>query len=268
MTEVIETGANNGAASPAEAATLAEICAVACARAWEGDGEILASPITLIPSIAARLARATTDPDLLLSDGEASLAGGVWAVGDDPPEIEGWLPYRAVFDVCWAGKRHVMMGPVQLDRFGNANISAIGDFDRPERALLGMRGAPGNTVNHPTSYWVRKHRPRVFVDKVDVVCGIGYDRAAAAGPTAQEFLDLRRVVSDLAVLDFGGPDGAMRLVSTHPGVTVDEVVEATGFELAMADEVVTTPLPTAEELRLIREVIDPKGLREREVKPR
>jgi len=268
MTEVITAGAQRPAGDVGGAATLAEICAVACARAWEGDGEILASPITLIPSIGARLARATTDPDLLLSDGEASLAGGLWAVGDDPPEIEGWLPYRAVFDVCWSGKRHVMMGPVQLDRFGNANLSAIGDFDRPKRALLGMRGAPGNTVNHPTSYWVRRHSPRVFVEKVDVVCGIGYDRAAAAGPTAGEFLDLRRVVTDLAVLDFGGPDGAMRLVSTHPGVTVDDVVEATGFELALADEIGTTPLPTAEELQLIREVIDPKGLREREVKPR
>lgn len=245
-------------------ATLAEVCAVACARAWAGDGEILASPITLIPIIGARLARATTDPDLLLTDGECSLAAGVWAVDEQPAELEGWLPYRQVFDICWAGKRHVMMGPVQLDRFGNANLSAIGDFRRPKRAMLGMRGAPGNTVNHATSYWVRKHNPRVFVEKVDVVCGIGYDR----DPSATRYLDLRRVVSDLAVLDFGGPGGAMRLVSTHPGVEVDQVVEATGFEPAMADEVVTTPLPTADELRLLREVIDPRGLREREVPPR
>lgn len=252
----------------AETATLAEICAVACARAWAGDGEILASPITLIPTIGARLARATTDPDLLLSDGEASLVAGIWPVGERPTAIEGWLPFRTVFDVCNAGKRHVMMGPVQLDRFGNANLSAIGDFQRPARALLGMRGAPGNTVNHATSYWVARHSPRVLVEKVDVVCGVGYDRTAVAGPTTQRFVDIRRVVSDLAVLDFGGPDRSMRLVSTHPGVTVDEVVEATGCTLALADEVRTTPLPTADELRLIREVIDPRGLREREVRAR
>jgi len=262
---LIDTAGVDTAAPPA---TLAEICAVACARAWQGDGEILASPITLIPSIGARLARATTEPDLLLTDGEASLAAGVWAVDRAPGALEGWLPYRAVFDICWAGKRHIMMGPVQLDRFGNANLSAIGDPDRPSRALLGMRGAPGNTVNHATSYWVRRHSPRVFVERVDVVCGVGHDRAAAAGPTAREFLDLRRVVSDLAVLDFGGPDGSMRLVSTHPGVAVADVVAATGFELAVPDEVVTTPLPTAAELALIREVIDPRGLREREVRPR
>jgi hypothetical protein len=76
------------------------------------------------------------------------------------------------------------------------------------------------------------------------------------------------VVTNLAVLDFGSADHALRLVSTHPGVTVEEVQEATGFPLALADEVVTTPLPTAPELQLIREVIDPKGLREREVRPR
>jgi len=266
MTEVIATGAPVD--HDPDTATLAEICAVACARAWEGDGEILASPITLIPSIGARLARATTDPDLLLSDGEASLAAGTWAVGDEPPLIEGWLPYRTVFDLVASGRRHVMMGPVQLDRYGNANLSAIGDFARPKRALLGMRGAPGNTVNHPTSYWVGRHSPRVFVEKVDVVCGIGYDTAKASGPTALEFLDLRRVVTDLAVLDFGSADHTLRLVSTHPGVTVEEVQEATGFPLTLADEVVTTPLPTAPELQLIREVIDPKGLREREVRPR
>lgn len=267
MTEVA-TDERAGAAGSGSVPTLAEICVVACARAWEGDGEILASPFATIPSIGARLARATTDPDLLLTDGEAALADGVWPVGEAPPELEGWMPFRSVFDICWAGRRHVMMGPVQLDRYGNANISAIGDPLRPRRALLGMRGAAGNTVNHATSYWVRSHSPRTFVEKVDVVCGIGYDRAAAAGRAAREFLDLRRVVSDLAVLDHGGPDGAMRLVSTHPGVSVDDVAAATGFELATADEVGTTPLPTAEELRLIREVIDPRGLRDREIKPR
>jgi acyl CoA:acetate/3-ketoacid CoA transferase beta subunit len=259
MTDVAETLA--GADADPSGATRAEVCVVACARAWLGDGEILASPITLIPTIAARLARATTDPDLLLSDGEATLVAGTWAIGAEPPVVEGWLPFRAVFDICWAGRRHVMMGPSQLDRFGNANLSAVGAFDRPTRALLGMRGAPGNTVNHATSYWVRRHGPRVFVPRVDVVCGVGYD----SPPAAQRYLDLRRVVSDLAVLDFGGPGGHMRLVSTHPGVTVEQVVAATGFELEVQPAVPQTPLPTPQELRLIREVIDPTGLREAEV---
>ena len=98
--------------------------------------------------------------------------------------IEGWLPYRSVFTVVAAGRRHVMMGAAQLDRFGNQNISCIGDWRLPSVQLLGVRGAPGNTVNHPTSYWIPRHSRRVFVESVDMVCGVGYDRAAGIGGTA------------------------------------------------------------------------------------
>jgi acyl CoA:acetate/3-ketoacid CoA transferase beta subunit len=240
--------------------TRAEVCAIACAEAWRGDGEILASPFGVIPAIGARLARATFAPDLLLSDGEALLVAGTWAVGEPATgPVEGWLPFRAVFDLAWAGKRHIMMLPSQIDRFGNSNISAIGgDFSRPARALLGMRGAPGNTACHPTSYWVPRHQARTFVPRVDVVCGVGYD--ASPGPAG-----IRRVVTNLAVLDFGGPGHAMRLVSVHPGVSAHEVAENTGFELAVDGEIAQTRLPTAAELRLIREVIDPHQTRYREV---
>ncbi len=245
--------------------TLADVCVVACAEAWRGDGELLASPIGVVPVVAARLARATFEPDLLMIDGEATLVRGTWAVGTAPDgPAEGWLPYRAVFDLVWRGRRHIMMGPSQLDRYGNANISCIGDFARPKAQLLGVRGAPGNTVNHPVSYWVPRHSPRVFVDRVDMVSGVGYDRAAAT-PTAGRFLDLRRVVTNLAVLDFATPDHRLRLASVHPGVTVDDVVAATGFELVVPDEVPETRPPTAEELDLMDTVIDPAGSRHREV---
>jgi len=244
----------------------AEYCVVACADAWRGDGEILASPMGTTPAIGARLARATFEPDLLLTDGEAALVAGTWSISAAPPKVvEGYLPYRMIFDLLWSGRRHVMMGPSQIDRFGNVNISAIGDFDRPTRQLLGVRGAPGNTVSHPTSYWVSRHGPRTFVERVDLVCGVGYDSAAAGGPAAQRFLDLRRVVSNLGVFDFATPDHRMRLAALHPGVTVDEVVTATGFELAIPADIPVTRDPTAEEARLIREVLDPKGLRDREV---
>jgi len=247
------------------APTRAEVCVVACAEAWRGDGEILASPIGLVPTIAARLARATFAPDLLLSDGEAMLVQGTWALGAPPPVIEGWIPYRAVFDLLYGGRRHVMMGPSQIDRYGNANISAIGDFARPTVQLLGVRGAPGNTVHHPTSYWVPRHSRRSFVAAVDMVSGVGYDRAAAAGPEVTRFHEVRRVVSNLGVFDFDTPDHRMRLISTHPGVSVEEVRAATAFEIDAPDEVPTTRLPTDAELRLIREVIDPRQARAREV---
>jgi acyl CoA:acetate/3-ketoacid CoA transferase beta subunit len=237
------------------------VCAVACAEAWRGDGEILASPFGVIPAIGARLARATFSPDLMLTDGEALLVGGTWPVGEPASgPVEGWIPYRSVFDLVWAGRRHAMMGPSQIDRFGNVNISAIGDFARPSRQLIGMRGAPGNTVCHPVSYWVPRHLARTFVPKVDVVCGVGYDRGVGS-------VDLRRVVTNLAVLDFGGPDHAMRLVSVHPGVSVDEVVANTGFDVVIDGDIAQTRTPAPQELLLIRMVIDPRQARDREVPP-
>jgi acyl CoA:acetate/3-ketoacid CoA transferase beta subunit len=255
-----------GSVAEASSVTRAEVCVLACAEAWRGDGEIFASPIGTIPNIGSRLARATFEPDLLLSDGESLFVAGTWPAGQAPDgPVEGGIWYRSVFDIAWAGKRHVMMGPAQIDRYGNTNISAIGDLARPTRQLLGVRGAPGNTVHHRTSYWLPRHTTRAFVPHVDIVAGVGYDRAAAAGPAATRFHDLRRVVTNLAVLDFATPDHSMRLASVHPGITVDDVVTNTGFELVIQGEVPQTPVPTAEQLLLIREVIDPGGLRHREV---
>jgi acyl CoA:acetate/3-ketoacid CoA transferase beta subunit len=229
--------------------TRAEVCIAACAEAWRGDGAILASPMGLIPVLGARLARLTFEPGLLLTDGEAYLvdAGG---------EIEGWMPYREVFTMLAAGRRHVMMGAAQIDRHGNQNISAIGDWKRPKAQLLGVRGAPGNTVNHPVSYWIPRHSTRVFTPRVDMVSGVGHDRGAH---------ELRLVVTNLAVLDFATPDRVMRLRSVHPGVEVADVVTATGFPLAVPDEVPVTRTPTDQELGLIRDRLDPAGAREREL---
>jgi acyl CoA:acetate/3-ketoacid CoA transferase beta subunit len=248
-----------------DAATRADYCAIACAEAWRENGEVLASPMGLVPTVGARLARLTFSPDLMLTDGEALLMADVPAVGGASEGSEGWLPYRQHLTFLATGRRHVMMGASQIDRYGNQNISCIGDWDRPKRQLLGVRGAASNTANNPTSYWIPKHSTRVFVPAVDMVCGIGYDRAAAAGPSATRFHRIPRVVSNLGVFDFETPDHRMRLASVHPGVTVDQVVEATGFELAVPDEVPATREPTAAELRLIREVIDPRGIRFREV---
>ena len=117
-----------------------------------------------IPAIGVRLARHTFAPDLLLTDGESHLVRGTWAVGG-PAEgvVEAWSPFRAIFDLVWNGKRHVVMIPVQIDGYGNVNISALGDHDKPKVQLVGVRGAPGNTIYHPTSYWVPKHSTRAFV---------------------------------------------------------------------------------------------------------
>ena len=246
-------------------ATRAEVCAAAIADAFMDDGEIFASPMGLLPMLGVRLAKLTSNPDLVISDGESLFLAGVPPLFAKADVVEGWIPFRKVFDVVAYGKRHVMMGATQVDRHGNQNISAIGDFARPKRQLLGSRGAPGNTVNNRTSYWVPKHSSRVFVERVDVVSGVGPKRAAEAGPAASRFNDIHRVVTNLAVLDVGGPDQTVRLLSVHPGVTVEEVQEATGFELHVDGDVPETRQPATEELVLVREVLDPKGLRHKEV---
>jgi acyl CoA:acetate/3-ketoacid CoA transferase beta subunit len=242
--------------------TLAEICVVACAEAWRGDGAKVASAMGIIPTLGARLAQLTFEPDLLLTDGEATLLAPAAYGGR---MTEGWLPFRQIFTMLAAGQRHIMMGASQLDRFGNQNISCIGDWARPKAQLIGVRGAPGNSVNHPVSYWIPRHSRRVFVEQADMVCGIGYDRVAGLSDAIRGHHELRMVITNLGVLDFGGPDHGMRLRSVHPGVTVSDVADATGFVLAAPLQVPRTRLPTEDELMLIREQLDPQGHRDREL---
>jgi acyl CoA:acetate/3-ketoacid CoA transferase beta subunit len=244
----------------------ADICVVAMAECFRGDGEILANPIGTIPMIGGRLARATFEPDLAMTDGEARLIANDEAFEwPDGKVVEHFNPYRLMFGWVWNGRRHVVMGGTQIDQYGNQNFAAIGDYQRPKVQLLGYRGAPGNTINDTTSYWVSNHTPAVLREKVDTVCGVGYDRAAALGAEAARFHEIRFVVTNLGVLDFGTPDHRMRLRSLHPGVTADEVQEATGFDLVIPESVPTSRLPTPEELDLISTVIDPTGQRFAEV---
>ncbi|MCX4093458.1 CoA-transferase [Nocardia sp. alder85J] len=243
--------------------TRAEVCAVACAEIFRGAGEIMASPMSPTPTIGARLARLTFEPDLLISDGEALFLAETPALGAKAP-IEGWIPFGKVFDVVASGRRHVVMGANQIDRHGNQNLSAFGPLQQPTRQMFGVRGAPGNTVNHPTSYFVPRHTSRVFCDRVDIVSGIGYDKVDPENP-AFRFHHLHRVISNLGVFDFGGPGHTLRALSLHPGVTAADVAADTAFEVADVETAAPTRLPTEEELHLIRTVLDPKGLREKEV---
>lgn len=239
----------------------AEICAVAIADAYRDSGEVLAHAVGTLPTIGARLARLTSNPDLVLTDGECFLMSEPPPLGRSASAggvIESWAPFRAIFDILATGRRHSMMGASQIDRYGNQNISSIGDWRRPTRQLIGVRGAPGNTANHRVDYWVNKHSARIFVEQVDVVSGVGNNHAAGL-----PFHDLGLVITDLAVLDYD-TKGQLKVRSLHPGVTAEELQEKTGFAIDVTTAT-TTRLPSDEELRLIREVIDPKGFRNREV---
>ncbi len=244
--------------------SLAELCISAAAEAFRGAGETMITSIGLVPRLAASLAKSTFAPGLMMTEGEAFLVSEPVPVGprgDYRPKIEGLMTYERVFDIIYRGKRHAMVTPVQVDRFGQMNISVIGDYERPKAALLGVRGYPGNTVNNANSMFVPAHNARTFVSgEVDMVSGVGYNPDRWPGGRKPEFLDLRRIVSNLAVMDFQGRDNAIRVISLHPGVTFEEVQDNTGFALEQAADLGETVPPTEHQLRVI-ERLDPHNLR-------
>lgn len=246
-------------------ATIAEICVAAVADTYLESGELLAHAVGLVPMIGARLAKLTTAPDIILSDGEAFFMAEPPALGKSAASggvIEGWAPFRRIFDIQATGRRQSIMGASQIDAHGNQNISLIGDWKTPKRQLIGVRGAPGNTANHRVDYWISRHSARIFVDQVDMVSGLGYDRVANAG-YPMPYHHLGDIITNLCVFSFD-ENGRIYVKSVHPGVDPEEVERETGFTVD-ASSAPLTRVPSDEELRLIREVIDPRGLRTREV---
>lgn len=241
--------------------TRAEVCATAISDLFRGSGEILATGVGTAAAIGVRLARLTHAPQLLLSDGEATLFADTPAIDEPFLDPEGYFPYATLFELMQRGTRHVVMGAAQIDRFGNQNLSAIGDRDHPTKQLLGARAAATNTVTHAVSYWVPNHQPRVFVERVDIITGVGQPTTSGA----KRYHDLRRVVSNLGVFDFSGPGHTLAIVSLHPGVSLEQVEAATGFSVHRAGEIPVTRLPHETELTLIRTRLDPRNLRTLEV---
>ena len=244
--------------------SLAELCISASAEAFRGDGERLITSIGLVPRLAASLAKSTFEPGLMMTEGEAYLVSEPVPVGprgDYQPRIEGLMTYERVFDIIYKGKRHAMVTPVQVDRYGQMNISVIGDYARPRAALLGVRGYPGNTISNANSMFVPSHDRRTFVEgEVDMVGGIGYNPARWPNGKKPEFLDLRRIVSNLAVMDFQGSNNAVRVISLHPGATFEEVQDNTGFALERTEHLAETPAPNDAQLQAIQR-LDPHNLR-------
>lgn len=250
--------------------TLADLAVVACAEAWRDDGEILASGIGVIPRLAAGLAMSTFNPDLMMTDGEAYLvseAVPLGARGDYRMKVEGWMSYARVFDCLWGGFRHVMITPTQIDRFGQTNISCIGtDYQKPKVQLLGARGLPGNTANHANSMFVPDHTTRVFVStEVDMVAGVGYNPKRFPKGAHMDYIDLRLIVSNLCVLDFSGPEHKVAIRSIHPGISVEQVCENTGFELHIPTDPQYTSAPTQAQMACI-DALDPHNLRAKSFK--
>ena len=249
--------------------SLAELMIVAASEAWRGDGEVLASCIGVIPRLGASLAKLTHGPGLLMTDSECFLVEDPIPLGprgDFVPKYSGSMNFERVFECVWGGQRHAMIGPTQIDRYGQTNLSVIGDYKKPKAAILGVRGLPGNSINHINSFIVPSHSKRVFVEgEVDMVSGVGYNPARWEPGMRQDFMAIRHIVTDLCVMDFEGPEHAIRVRSLHPGVSFDEVQEKTGFPLLKAPNLGETPHPTAAQLTLIRR-LDPHGLRAAQLK--
>ncbi|MET4693433.1 CoA-transferase subunit beta [Endozoicomonas lisbonensis] len=257
--------------TPAKEFSLAELMICAGAEAFRNDGEVLATGIGLIPRLAASLAMKTFNPDLMMTDSEAYLLSEPNPVGNRPDNFvqknETWMGFSRIFDNVWSSKRHAMVGPTQIDQYGQANISALGgSYEQPKVQMLGVRGFPGNSISHANSFFVPGHNKRVFVaGECDMVASVGYNRERLPGGYSLDDVDLRLVITDLCVMDWQGPDHQLRLVSLHPGVSVQDVQENTGFDVYIPEQVAETVLPDEEQLRIIQQ-LDPHNLRASQLK--
>lgn len=245
--------------------SLAELCIAAGADIFQDEHpECFTTLIGLVPRLGGSLAKKTFAPGLMMSDGEYYFAAEPVPVGkrgNYVPKKEGTIGYERVFDLIPKGNRHAFVGPVQVDKYGQMNLSCIGDYARPKVMMLGVRGLPGNTVNNRTSMFFGNHNTRAFVSgEVDMVSGAGYNPARYPNGVYPRGLDHRRIVTNLCVLDFEGPDHAVRVRSLHPDVSFDEVQDNTGFDLVKPERLGETPAPTAEQLGIIA-ALDPHNLR-------
>ncbi|AMO55479.1 ketoacid CoA transferase [Endozoicomonas montiporae] len=257
--------------TPAKEFSLAELMICAGAEAFRHDGEVLATGIGLIPRLAASLAMKTFNPDLMMTDSEAFVLSEPNPVGNRPDDFvqknETWMGFSRIFDNVWSRKRHAMVGPTQIDQYGQANISTLGgSYEQPKVQMLGVRGFPGNSISHANSFFVPSHNKRVFVGgECDMVASIGYNPARLPKGYSLNDVDIRFVVTDLCIMDWQGPDHQLRLVSLHPGVSVKDVQENTGFDVFIPEQIAETAAPTEEQLNIIQQ-LDPHNLRARQLK--
>lgn len=245
--------------------TLEELIIARMAKEYRGGR--MGVGATILADLSARLAKALYVPDLFLTtisraaadpDIHAKSFNDEWALDTTARMALGW---EEMFRLIAQQKLQIWIGSVQLDRFGGSNISVIGDWQRPRAQLIGARGIPDDLWGcERLNFHMRSQTPKSFVEKVDFVCGFGQDPGTGA-KTARP-AQPGTVVSDLGVYDFTGPGGTMRVLSLHPGVSFARAQEMTGFELPdPGPDVPVTAAPTEDELHIIRNVIDPAGMR-------
>ena len=261
---------------PAEDWTIDELMIARLADCFADGDQACNGMASFVPVSAFWLARLTHAPDLVWLAGAVGLEPRPDRVPASTLEAPLWrdsIMYVEQYGDFWNFALNgrwltkFCVGAAQLDRYGNGNNSVIGaDYHNPRVRLPGTAGLGDmGSIGKALYYWNPNHNPRSLVEKVDFVSCAGYlgggsERADAGLEGGPEL-----VITNLCVLDFHPDTRHMQVASLHPGVTFEQVQEATGFELpAPEGQMPTTALPTAEQVRLIRDVIDPDNMRRRE----
>jgi glutaconate CoA-transferase subunit B len=247
--------------------SLVELMVCVAARQLE-DGKTAVIG-TGMPLAAAMLAQKTNAPHLILMFEAGSVAPQLerlpLSVADSYTQT-GALLHGSMDEIMSACQRgmvdYTFLGGAQIDRYGNINTSMIGaDYQRPKVRLPGSGGANDLASFCWKTLVITPHDKRRFVAKLDFLTTPGY----LTGPGARERAGLPpnsgpyKVITTLALIGYDPATRRMRVESLHPGVTKEEVVANTGFELLFADPLLTTTEPTDEELRILREEVDPQG---------
>ncbi|HJU62554.1 MAG TPA: CoA-transferase [Candidatus Binatia bacterium] len=222
-----------------------------------------------LPNIACNLARYTVAPDLELiyesgvygarperlplSIGDPTLVSGAVSVVS-MADLFGLYLQRGLVEVA-------LLGGAQIDRYGNLNTTVIGEYGKPKTRLPGSGGACEIAINAQRTFMIMRLKRRAFVAKLDFLTSPGHltggdSRARLGLPGSGPEL----VITDKAILNFSNPEREMQLSELYPGVAVSDVQAEVGWPLRVAETLGETAAPTAEELRLIRDEVDPQGM--------
>jgi glutaconate CoA-transferase subunit B len=248
--------------------SLRELMAVVAARQLQDKKSVAVG--TGLPLVAAMLAQQTHAPNLVIFFEAGGIAPQLptlpISVGDSRT-IHRALCTTTLIDIMDSMRRgfidYAFLGGAQIDKYGNLNSTMIGDdYEYPKVRFPGSGGANDfGSLAWETLIIMDRHGSRRFVEKVDFITTPGY----LYGPGAREEEGLSpgtgpsKVITDLCLFDFDPNTKIMRLKAVHPGITVEDVKKATGFEFIIPDTVETTTPPSEEDLRLLHEVIDPDG---------
>jgi glutaconate CoA-transferase subunit B len=250
-----------------ESYTASEMMIVMAARVLEGARTVFVG--VGLPNIACNLARHTVAPDmeliyesgvygarperLPLSIGDPTLVSGALSVVS-MADLFGLYLQRGLVEVA-------LLGGAQIDRYGNLNTTVIGAYGKPKTRLPGSGGACEISINAQRTFMIMRLKRRAFVDKLDFRTSPGHltggdSRARLGLPGGGPEL----VITDKAILNFANPQREMQLSDIYPGIAVEDVETEVGWPLRLAETIRETAAPTAEELHLIRDELDPHGI--------